>query len=442
MPPDIHVSSVTQRQPLVFDPNDTPHHNTQSYVHTVNTHNNINSVKNMNHISDRVIVNKNVNSIKNTDCDLDVNTVNIYHNSSVNVNYHPLPDSAVTPINISNFKNCLNNHPDLVSYLVNGLSNGFDIGFNAPLTATRPNNLLSATENQTAVSTALMKEVSRGHTAGPFNTLTPPWTELHCSPLGSREKKDGTRRLIMDLSQPKGMSINEGIDKEEYSVQYTHFDEATKLVRAEGRNSLMSKVDIQHAFRLLPVLPCQWILLGILWLGQYFIDTRLPFGLRSSPGIFNRFADAVCWIIQHIFNIRNIVHYSNDFFLVSSNNISHAQSDLLTVKSAFTHLNVPIAENKLEGPHTNITCPGYTNRLHRSHHPHTRGQISRTLHHTARMVTSEKMHKKGNTVAYRETLIRLQGHKAWTYVSSQANISLNNCKTTPPPHINQQQCTR
>ena len=162
----------------------------------------------------------------------------------------------------------------------------------------------------------------------------------------------------MDLSMPKGQSINEGTNKVEYPVQYTHFDKATELVQTQGQNCFTSKIDIQHAFRLLPVLPAQMILLGIFWLCQFFVDTRLPFGLRSSPGIFNRFADAVWWIIQFIFNIKNIVHYSDDFFLVSSHNIQQAHTELSTVKSAFKHLNIPIAENKSEWPQTTITYLG------------------------------------------------------------------------------------
>ena len=126
----------------------------------------------------------------------------------------------------------------------------------------------------------------------------------------------------------------------------------------QEKNCLMSKLDIQHAFRLLPVITTQLILLRIFWLGKFFVDTRLPFGLRSSPGIFNRFADAVCWIIQSVYNIKNIVHYSDDFFLVSPNKITQAKSDLSTVRSAFKFLNVPIAENKLEGLSTSITYLG------------------------------------------------------------------------------------
>ena len=87
--------------------------------------------------------------------------------------------------------------------------------------------------------------------SGPFTSA--PLQKLHCSPLGSREKKDGSRRLIMDLSQPMGGSINEGIDKESFKVQYSHFDDATDLVYKMGTNCLMSKIDIQHAFRILPV---------------------------------------------------------------------------------------------------------------------------------------------------------------------------------------------
>ena len=289
-----------------------------------------------------------------------VNSQDSSHNShpSCHKQFYPLPSSAITPINVTNFEHCLETHPDrnLVNYLVNGLSTGFDIGFDALHTATRPNNLMFATEHKEAVTTALMKEVPRGHTAGSFDTL--PWPYLHCSPLDSCEKRDNTRRLIIDLSQPRGQSINEGIDKDQYSVQYTHFDEATKLVRLTGKNCLMSKVGIQHAFRLLPVLPAQLILLGIFWLGKFFVDTRLPFGLRSSPSIFNQFTDAVCWIIQSIFKICNILHYSNDFFLVSTSNLNKAKSDLSTVKFAFKHLNIPIAENKLEGPQTSITYLG------------------------------------------------------------------------------------
>ena len=259
---------------------------------------------------------------------------------------------------VENFQTCLRNHPDQneVKFLVNGLKNGFDIGYRGPHSASQPPNLRSAIEFEADVTKSLMKEVSLGHLAGPF--VESPIKDLHCSPLGSRPKKDGSRRLIMDLSQPRGEAINEHIDKDEFAVKYPHFDEATDMVRNAGRNCLMSKIDIKHALRLLPVLPAQWILLGICWLSQIFIDTRLPLGLRSSPSIFNRFADAVCWIINFCYNIINVIHYADDFILVSPNNMEIATREQRTILQAFKHLGIPIAIDKLLGPATRIIFLG------------------------------------------------------------------------------------
>ena len=138
------------------------------------------------------------------------------------------------PANINNMQECLIQYPDRykVDYVINGLENGFDIGYS---NATHNNhcNLLSATEHQQAVTTTINKEVARGHLSGPFSV--PPIFQLHCSPLGSREKKDGSRRLILDLSQPRGNSINDGISKEEFSVQYSHFDRCHKYCTCHGQ---------------------------------------------------------------------------------------------------------------------------------------------------------------------------------------------------------------
>ena len=152
-------------------------------------------------------------------------------------------------------------------------------------------NLKSAEDYPDEITAAINKELQNGHTAGPFEY--PPWKEFHCSPIGSRIKDNGSHRLIIDLSQPVNDSINEGITKEDFSVQYSGFDAATDMVHKLGRNCHMAKMDIKNAFRLLPIRPSQW---PPSWKGLYFVEIRLPFGLRSSPGIFNRFADAVCWI--------------------------------------------------------------------------------------------------------------------------------------------------
>ena len=61
----------------------------------------------------------------------------------------PLPKTVTTPINDTNFAKALSTHPnhELTSYLIDGLINGFDIGYKSSHTATLPNNLLSATKH-------------------------------------------------------------------------------------------------------------------------------------------------------------------------------------------------------------------------------------------------------------------------------------------------------
>ena len=251
-------------------------------------------------------------------------------------------------------------HPDrrLVNYIVDGLKNGFDIGFIGETSVTRPKNLRSADQNKSLIQDAINKEISRGHTAGPFPD--PPFPQTHCSPIGSAPKKDGSVRLIMDLSQPYGSSINDGISKDHFPCEYSHFDDATDLVIRKGPDSLMCKLDIKHAYRLLPVKPDQWHHLCYHWDGNFYVDLVLPFGLRSSGSIFNQFAGLVKWILINQYNVTDIVNYSDDFFKVCCKILLFAQSELQHIVGAFHDLRIPLAEDKIEGPALQLIYLGIT----------------------------------------------------------------------------------
>ena len=265
--------------------------------------------------------------------------------------------TVVCPINVDRLRKFLINHPDtnLVNFLIDDFCNGFSIGYTGSLTPGQCRNLLSARSNPEAVSSAIFKEVTRSHTAGPFYSL--PFVSLHCSPLGAVPKKDGSHRIILDLSSPRGSSINEGISPDLYSVKYSNFDYAIKLVTTVGKNCFMAKLDIKHAFRLCPVHPSDWPYLGYKWLDQYFVDLRLPFGSRSSPFIFNQFAEALLWILICVFGIPHIIHYLDDFFLCASS-FEECENDMAKVKLAFSELGVPLAPDKVIGPATVITYLG------------------------------------------------------------------------------------
>ena len=97
----------------------------------------------------------------------------------------------------------------------------------------------------------------------------------------------------------------------------------------------------------------------ILWLllGRALVDTRLPFGSRSSPFIFYKFADALLWILTVVFGIPFIVHYLDDYFLCSSSKQS-CQHDMDILESVFSELGVPLAPDKVIGPVTKLTYLG------------------------------------------------------------------------------------
>ena len=86
----------------------------------------------------------------------------------------PLPLSVLSPINVDVLEFYLRECPcrSTVGFVLEGFRAGFDIGFDGPVSASRPNNLLLARRNPGPVSAAIEKEILRGHSSGPF--VSPP----------------------------------------------------------------------------------------------------------------------------------------------------------------------------------------------------------------------------------------------------------------------------
>ena len=101
----------------------------------------------------------------------------------------------------------------------------------------------------------------------------------------------------MDLSSPSGHSVNDGIAKEDCSFHYASIDLTTTQITKLGKGTLLAKMDIQRAYRNIPVAPVDRSLLGLQWQGKIYVDKALPFGLRSTPLIFSAVADALLWIM-------------------------------------------------------------------------------------------------------------------------------------------------
>ena len=127
---------------------------------------------------------------------------------------------------------------------------------------------------------------------------------------------------------------------------------------ALGQGALMAKIDIKSAFRICPVRPEDWPYLGMRWEDKYYFDKVLPFGLRSAPYIFNCLAEALCWILQNMYDIEHLYHYLDDFITLGLPNTQQCHSNLQLVKHLLLRLRIPTADKKQEGPGTLITFLG------------------------------------------------------------------------------------
>ncbi len=199
---------------------------------------------------------------------------------------------------------------------------GFSHGFHIPYTGERSfrlaHNHKSCRDNPDFLHDHLQKETKAGRIVGPFST--PPFRNLQCSPLALIPKKDSDSfRLIHDLSFPEGASINDGISSEHTHVNYDNIDTVISLVKQFGKNAKMAKADILNAYRLVPIYPNDYELLGFTTTdksGQiaYYFDTRLTMGLSISCQVFEKFSTALQWIMETKFGA-NMSHLLDDFFL-------------------------------------------------------------------------------------------------------------------------------
>ncbi|XP_065185742.1 uncharacterized protein LOC135816471 [Sycon ciliatum] len=279
-------------------------------------------------------------------------------------NSHPSGDAALqvptsTPVHVRRFINLLSPHPNAVfrSYVSQGMQYGFRIGSSRPIASSvmSPNHP-SACACPAEVTTHLLTCCDRGETAGPF--ASPPFPHMHISGLGAIPKSNGKLRIIHDLSSPAGLSVNDGISRDEFSLQYETVDTAISLIMQAGRGALLTKVDIRNAFRLCPVAPCDWPYLGIFWQGQFYHDKVLPFGLRSAPYIFDKFATAVQFILEDACHLSQLLHYLDDFLNVSPPHLPVAEHHRSLILDMLRYLQIPVASEKVEGPSTCLTFLG------------------------------------------------------------------------------------
>ena len=156
-------------------------------------------------------------------------------------------------------------------------------------------------------------------------------------------------------------------------------------------------LDIKDAYRIIPVHPDDYHLLGISWRGATYIDRALPFGLRSAPKIFSAVADLVAWVL-HQQGIKHQLHYLDDFLFLDAATPQGSTGTLEQVQG----LGIPIATQKTEGPNTALVFLGILIDTHRF-------ELRLPLEKLTRLQTALQHWKKKRSCTRRE-LESLLGH--------------------------------
>ena len=165
----------------------------------------------------------------------------------------------------------------MAAYFLTGITFGFYVGYNHPrkLLKCAYKNLEGTLLHPEVVEDYLAAEVINHRVANPYDKNSYP--DAHISRFGIIPKchQQGKWWLIIDLSYPKLYSVNDGIPKHLCSLTYVTVDDAITKILESGPDTLLAKVNIKHAFCLLPVHPADRHL-TMKWKHSIYVHWYLP----------------------------------------------------------------------------------------------------------------------------------------------------------------------
>jgi hypothetical protein len=275
------------------------------------------------------------------------------------------PASKLTPLKAdawqillqtTNYASVSEKHPGIIKQIIRGITHGVPIEFTGNREIDRVcNNLRVEAKDIPKISKVIADDVAAGKKAGPFSEK--PFKYFSCSPIGC-VPKHGTEaiRCIHHLSFPRGGDSINGSTVEE-SHELGSLDRATYFIKRIGKGCFLIKLDVKAAYKIIPVDPNDWPLLGFKWEGKWYYERVLPFGLRSSCRLWEMYATALQHIFEKAVGIKCIVHYVDDFLFVVST-LEEGKRNLTRALMFAERLGVPFAPDKQIGPVTKLTFLG------------------------------------------------------------------------------------
>lgn len=184
------------------------------------------------------------------------------------------------------------------------LKDGADIGCKGMArTASFSKNAASAIQCGYQVSDAVAAWITKGFASGPFTEEEVP-AGAKISGIMTRQKPNGSVRIILNLSAPKGMSVNDGIDSEEFPAVMSSTGKWLAVLHRAGRGCHMCKNDWADAYKHIATRAEDVDLQWFCWLEKFFVELCLVFGAASSPGIYDLVAKVVLDLVSRTAGMR------------------------------------------------------------------------------------------------------------------------------------------
>lgn len=170
-------------------------------------------------------------------------------------------------------------------------------------------NLPSAHERPAVIRKFLLSEIADGDALSARAARTAR-IGLACGPLLSlsavpkgHDSPPTKYGIIFNLSSGGRFSVNDRIPEELGATAYPSFSLVLRTFadlceREDAPHPHLALFDVSAAFRLLPINPSEYQYLVMRFDDMYFVDTRLPFGVRTGPALYNTFGAAVQLVLE------------------------------------------------------------------------------------------------------------------------------------------------
>lgn len=217
-------------------------------------------------------------------------------------------ERIITPYDATAFESTLRAHGLLGKYpdLPSRLRYGFPIG-DMPriLQTSTPKNHASDPNHLTFIMDYAAEQVALGRMSGPYtrseveSILKSPFVT---SPLSVVDKAGapGKYRLVQNCSYRNelGVSVNMWIDPDDFPTEWGTAAEFAEIVATCAPGSQACSLDVDSAFRNIPIHPNHkpWLVIQV-ENGSFYIDHVCPFGIASGCGLQGCIMDAIVDIL-------------------------------------------------------------------------------------------------------------------------------------------------